>query len=267
MEQLTDQDVVSAMMEEFRRFSPSGAEALIDERDAYLAHGIHNLRMQGKDVVAVIGAGHQQGVLSYLENPETLPAMETLTGREEKRFSIPKLFGFLITVGFLVFFALLVMAGVSNAILLKVFLAWFLFNGVFAAGLALLGGAHWQSATVGGLVAWLTSLNPLLAPGWFAGYVELRYTQVSIADISTLNEILADEEAPVRDLMSRMIDVPLFRLIAVVALTNTGSMVASLLFPIVILPLIGGPFDSVADVTAAMMQGIQNSVDLLTGLV
>ncbi|TQR22045.1 hypothetical protein C9J85_02285 [Haloferax sp. wsp5] len=38
MAELTDGDVVSAMMEEFRRFSPGGAEALIDERDAYIAH-------------------------------------------------------------------------------------------------------------------------------------------------------------------------------------------------------------------------------------
>jgi len=34
MSDLTDGDVVTAMMEEFRRFSPGGAEALIDERDA-----------------------------------------------------------------------------------------------------------------------------------------------------------------------------------------------------------------------------------------
>ncbi|MFB6142848.1 MAG: TraB/GumN family protein, partial [Halorientalis sp.] len=38
LSELTDADVVTAMMEEFRRFSPGGAEALIDERDAYIAH-------------------------------------------------------------------------------------------------------------------------------------------------------------------------------------------------------------------------------------
>ena len=40
MEDLSDTDVVTAMIEEFRRFSPGGAEALIDERDAYIAHQI-----------------------------------------------------------------------------------------------------------------------------------------------------------------------------------------------------------------------------------
>jgi len=266
MEDLTDTDVVSAMMEEFRRFSPRGAEALIDERDAYLAHNILALRQQGKDVLAVIGAGHVEGVKGYLDNPETLPPMESLQGREEKRFSVAKLFGFLLTVGFLVFFLLLLMSGISNQDLLRVFLAWVVFNGAFAFVLALVGGARLRSATVGGLVAWLTSLNPLLAPGWFAGYVELRYTPVSISDISTLNEIMSDEDAPISDLLSRMREVPLFKLIAVVALTNLGSMLASFLFPFVVLPYLGGPFDSLGELTAAMRQGIANSIDLILSL-
>lgn len=260
---MTDVDVVTAMMEEFRQFSPSGAEALIDERDAYLAHHIHALREQGKRVVAVIGAGHREGVERYLEHPESLPPMDTLTGVHSGRFSIFKALGVLLSLGFLTFFVLLFMAGVSNTVLLTVFLAWFLFNGLFAFGLAMLAGAHWQSATVGGLVAWLTSLNPLLAPGWFAGYVELRYTPVNISDISTLNQILSDEETPIRDLMRDMLDVPLFKLIAVVALTNVGSMAASLLFPFVVLPFLPGPFGSVSDVTNAMRAGIQHSLDLV----
>jgi pheromone shutdown-related protein TraB len=263
---LTDVDVVTAMMEEFREFSPRGAAALIDERDAYLAHHIHALREQGNRVVAVIGAGHRAGVEAYLAEPATLPPMETLTGRDDGGFSFFKLFGVLLSLGFLAFFVLLFMAGVSNTILLTVFGAWFLFNGVFAFGLARLAGAHWQSATVGGLVAWLTSLNPLLAPGWFAGYVELRYKPVNISDIGRLNEILGDEESPVGDLLHDMLAVPLFRLIAIVALTNIGSMLASVLFPFVVLPFLPGPFGSVADVTAAMRAGIQHSIDLLLAL-
>jgi len=266
MEDLTDGDVVSAMMEEFRRFSPAGAEALIDERDAYLAHNLVRLRESGRSVVAVIGAGHEAGVQAYLDDPSTLPPMESLTGRAEKRFSLAKAFGFLLTVGFLVFFLLLLMSGIENRDLLRVFLAWVMFNGVFSAGLALVGGARIRSAAVGGAVAWLTSLNPLLAPGWFAGYVELRYTPVSISDISTLNEIMSDEESPVRDLLARMRQVPLFKLIAVVALTNVGSFVASVLFPFVVLPYLGGPFDSVGELTAAMKDGIANSIDLVTHL-
>jgi pheromone shutdown protein TraB len=266
MDELTDTDVVSAMMEEFRRFSPGGAEALIDERDAYIAHNLVALRAQGKHVVAVVGAGHREGIEHYLAHPEELPPMESLTGKESGGSWLFKAFGLLITVGFLAFFALLVMAGVDNTILLQVFGAWFLFNGVISLTAAKLAGAHWTSAVVGGAVAWLTSVNPLLAPGWFAGYVELRYLSVRVADISTLNDLLDDETRPIRDIVSDMLDVPLFRLIAVVAMTNIGSTVATLLFPFVILPLIGGPFDSVGAVSDAMVRGAENSAEAIWGL-
>jgi len=266
MDELTDTDVVSAMMEEFRRFSPGGAEALIDERDAFIAHNLVALRNQGKHVVAVVGAGHREGIEHYLANPEELPPMEGLTGRESGGSWLSRAFGLLITVGFLAFFVLLVMAGVDNTILLQVFGAWFLFNGAISLIAAKLAGAHWTSAGVGGAVAWLTSVNPLLAPGWFAGYVELRYLSVRVADIGTLNDLLDDETRPIRDIVSDMLDVPLFRLIAVVAMTNIGSIVATLLFPFVILPLVGGPFDSVAAVSDAMVRGAENSADAIWGL-
>jgi pheromone shutdown-related protein TraB len=264
IEELTDGDVVTAMMEEFRQFSPGGAEALIDERDAFIAHNLVQLRNAGHDVVAVVGAGHRAGIEKYLENPSTLPPMESLVGTESgSRFSLFKIFGYLMALGFLSFFFLLFMAGVQNTFLLKVFGAWFLFNGVFAFGLAKLAGARWISAGVGGAVAWLTSVNPLLAPGWFAGYVELKYTSVNVGDIATLNEILSDEESPLRDVLSRMLDVPLFRLIAIVAMTNVGSMIASFAFPFVVLPLLGSQVGGVDQITDWMIQGAQNSADLI----
>ena len=274
LSELTDADVVTAMMEEFRRFSPGGAEALIDERDAYIAHQLVALREAGKSVVAVVGAGHREGIERYLDAPETLSDPDTLTGTQESGFSAYKLFGYLFTLGFVVFFGLLVVAtvtgvdGASGGLLARLFGAWFLVNAVFSAALAKVAGAHWQSASVGGAVAWLTSVNPLLAPGWFAGYVELRYVNVNVADISTLNEIVSDEERPVRELLADLKAVPLFRLIAVVALTNIGSFVGSILFATVLIPYlfaeqVGGP----DDIARLMLAGARNSIDLLVGLV
>jgi pheromone shutdown protein TraB len=267
IESLTDTDVVTAMMEEFRRFSPGGAEALIDERDAFIAHRLHALREAGYHVVAVVGAGHRAGIVEYLEHPDRLPPMEDLVGEASSgRFSLYKLFGYLMTLGFAVFFLLLLLGGASNAFMLKVFGAWFLFNGVFAFGLAKLAGAHWSSCAVGGAVAWLTSLNPLLAPGWFAGYVELRYETVNVADISRLNEILGDEESPIRDLVARLFEVPLFKLIMIVAMTNIGSFIASMLFPFVVLPWLAPEVGGLEGVVDLMWQGLNNGIDILTGL-
>ncbi|MFB6112145.1 MAG: TraB/GumN family protein [Halobacteriaceae archaeon] len=266
IDELTDTDVVSAMISEFRKFSPGGAEALIDERDAYIAHELVALRDAGADVVAVVGAGHQAGVESYLERPTDLPPRETLVGRESGGIPVARIAGALFSLSFVALFGLLVMADIGTGVLLRVVAAWVLYNGLFALGLAKVAGARWDSAGVGGAVAWLTSLNPLLAPGWFAGYVELHHRSVRISDIGRMNELLTDEDRPLGDLVRELFDVPLFRLVAVVSMTNIGSLIASLSFPVVVLPLLGGPFDSVDEVTAALSTGLANTIDLLLSL-
>ena len=263
MDELTDADVVSAMMEEFRRFSPGGAQALIDERDAVIAHRLVALREAGHHVVAVVGAGHREGIERYLTSPEDLPPMKSLVGTRERRFSLYNLVGYAFTLGFVVFFMLVWMAGVRNQLLFELFAAWFLVNGVFAAGLALAAGAHPLSALVGGSLAWLTSVNPLLAPGWFAGYVELKYLDVNVDDIGTLNDVLSDEEQPIGDLLGRMTAVPLFRLILIVAVTNVGSILASFLFVVIVLPYLAADVGGVDGIVRLMLQGARNSFEIV----
>jgi len=270
IEEMTDTDVVSAMMEEFRRFSPGGAEALIDERDAFIAHRLVALREAGYSVVAVVGAGHREGIERYLANPETLPPMESLVGEAESSgvtSYLYKAIGYAITLGFVVFFVLLAIGGASNALLVEIFVAWFVVNAVFAGGMAKLAGARWPSAAVGGGVAWLTSVNPLLAPGWFAGYVELKYQRVSVADISTLNSILDDEEAPLSDIVRRMREVPLFRLILVVAMTNIGSMVASLVVFPVVLTWLSADVGGVGAIGGMLLEGARTGAETVWGAI
>ena len=269
MEDLTDTDVVTMMMEEFRQFSPGGAEALIDERDAFIAHRLVALRDAGHDVVAVVGAGHRAGIEGYLANPATLPPMEDLVGRESGR-GLPwkKLIGYGITVAFVSFFILLALAGVENAFLFRLFGAWFLINAVFAFGFAKLAGARWTSASVGGAVAWMTSINPLLAPGWFTGYVELRSLTVNVGDIGTLNDLLSDETQSPSELVSAMLDVPLFKLIVVVAMTNVGSIIASFLFAVYVIPaMFGAEVGGVDEVGQLMIDGARTGAELIRNAV
>ncbi len=268
VDELTDADVVTVMMEEFRQFSPGGAEALIDERDAYIAHQLVGLRKAGYNVLAVVGAGHRQGIEGYLANPETLPPMDSLVG-EEKGSRLPwgKIIGIVLSVAFITFFVLLAMAGVQDGFLLRLFGAWFLINAVFAAGFAKLAGARWSSAGVGGAVAWMTSINPALAPGWFAGYAELRHLSVNIGDISKLNGLLSDETKPLGEIVSEMFEVPMFKLIMIVALTNIGSIIASILFVSYILPQFGAELGGVDGISQLMIEGARNSAELIWGTV
>ena len=267
MEELTDTDVVSAMMEEFRQFSPGGAAALIDERDAFIAHKLVALRQSGADVVAVVGAGHREGIERYLDHPDELPPMASLTGTDTGGVPWAKVVGTGISLVVIGFFVLLALSSAGDDTLLRLFGAWFLVNGLFAVALAKAAGARWSSSIVGGAVAWMTSINPFLAPGWFTGYIELQYNPVNVSDISTLNEILADEERPIPDLVSDLFAVPLFRLIMIVAATNIGSIVASVLFVAYLLPLFALDLGGAAGVTRLLFEGAQNGWEILWGTI
>lgn len=258
-----DADVVETLIEEFRNFSPRGAEALIDERDAYIAANLVELRRRGHKVVAVVGAGHRAGIERYLAEPETLPDIETLEGTDSgRRFSLFKVVGYLVSIFVILMFVLLFMAGADDAFLAQLAFYWFIVNGVPAFVGALLAGGHLPSALAGGSLAWMTSLNPALAPGWFAGYVELKYRDVSVQDIDEINEILGDATASTRELLSRMYAVETFKLLLVVALTNIGSLIGTAVFLFVVLPIVGAD----VNMTELLRQGMTNSWNELVGL-
>jgi HSP20 family molecular chaperone IbpA len=65
-----EEDRVDGYVDDLREFSPGGARVIIDERDAYMASRL--LKLDGK-VVAVVGAGHEDGIRNYLENPDEIP--------------------------------------------------------------------------------------------------------------------------------------------------------------------------------------------------
>jgi len=264
IEEIAQGDMVETLIEEFRAFSPQGAEALIDERDAFIASKLVALREADKKVVAVIGAGHRAGIQAYLDNPETIPDIEEISSTGGgRRFSIFKIVGYLISIFVVVMFILLFMAGADNRFLAELAFYWFIINGVPAFLGAMLGGAHLPSALVGGGLAWMTSINPALAPGWFAGYVELRYRDISVTDIDEINEILADVDASARELISRIYGVDTFKLLLVVALTNLGSIIGTFFFLFVVLPVIGAD----VDMTEMLRQGMTNSWNQIVDLV
>jgi pheromone shutdown protein TraB len=173
-----------------------------------------------------------------------------------------KAIGYVVSAFVILMFVLLFMAGADNAFLAQLAAYWFVVNGVPAFVGALLGGGHLRSALVGGSLAWMTSLNPALAPGWFAGYVELRHRDVSVQDIDEINEILGDAQASVRELFGRMYAIETFKLLLVVALTNLGSLIGTFFFLFVVLPIVGAD----VDMTALLREGMTNSWNELVGL-
>jgi pheromone shutdown-related protein TraB len=70
LRRIRQQDVLSELMAELGAAMPALKRVLIDERDAYLAQKIRDA--EGERVVAVVGAGHVQGMLSALKAERTI---------------------------------------------------------------------------------------------------------------------------------------------------------------------------------------------------
>lgn len=247
---LTQQDVLSAALEEFRRFSPHGAQALIDERDAFIAHRLLALSRRNERILGVVGAGHVQGVLRYLQAPETLPPMESLTG-EPKTRPWARILGFGIAILFIILLILIGFSGVGLPVLGLALLYWVLINGVPSALCALLAGGHPLSALTAFGVSWLTSLNPLMAAGWFAAITEARIRKPSTADFRGI----VDAES-----FSALWRVPLFRVVLVAALTNLGSTIGTIAYFLFIFPVLG------IDPGIVIVQGAENFLQFVLGL-
>lgn len=255
LDRLTDDDVVTQLMKELREFSPGAATALLDERDAYIARSLLGLQIKtfksvtqdsyhtletwdqtapsekGK-IVAVVGAGHVTGIKKFLSQPELIPTKEELCALPKKRvnISIGKLLGVGIGVAFLIVLLAIVFTGISFDVLLRAFLWWFIINGVLSAAGVVIARGHPLSAVTAFAVAWLTSLNPFLAAGWFAGLAEAHFRKPSMEDAKNMLNVDS-----VRELMSNR----LFKVILVAALANIGSIAGTFIGLYVVGQVIG----------------------------
>jgi len=231
IETITDQDMVTMLIEELRDIAPTAAVVLIDERDAYLAGNlIRSAAGGGKKIVAVVGAGHRSGIEKFLKAPETIPAPQTLMELPKKRFGIMKLIGIGIVGIALATFAMLILSGTPLKLLLIAFGWWFIINGVLSAAGAILARGHPYSVLTAFFVAWLTSLNPMMAAGWFAGLMEAKQRNPTTEDFKMLVEVETTGE---------MMNNGLFRVILVAAFANIGSMIGTFLGVYVMMQVAG----------------------------
>ena len=172
-EMLEDTDLLSAMMEEAKAVAPRAGEVLIDERDAYLAGRIQQIRGKGR-ILAVVGAGHLSGIVDNLQKPPQETTSNLANLREEPpKPRWPKVIMWAIPLFLVSVVGWLVYNGETDA-LKETLWYWLAANAALAGiGVALARG-HPLSILVGAAASPITSLNPTLAAGWFAGYTQLK---------------------------------------------------------------------------------------------
>ena len=183
---LKKQDVLSEMMKELGKEVPTLKTVLIDERDRYLAKKI--IDSQGSRIVAVVGAGHVEGIRNTLQGQEAIildelnhiPPVSPVW--KAVGWSIPALI--VGSIGFIGWEKGLSAAG-ENA------LFWILANGIPSGIGGLLAMAHPFTVITAFVAAPFTSLTPVIGVGYVTAFVQAYLQPPLVREFQTVAEDIA----------------------------------------------------------------------------
>jgi pheromone shutdown-related protein TraB len=185
IEKLKEKTELDSMMSELASFLPSVKEVLIDERDRFLASRIY-LSPESL-VVAVVGAGHLDGIEAWLMRLDSGDASSDTAEIEASPppskagkiigWAIPVVIVGLIVLGFF-------KSGTSAS--LALLLRWVLLNGSLAAIGSALCLAHPLTIAFSFIAAPIATLNPFVGVGLFAGLAEAFLRKPRVSDLESL---------------------------------------------------------------------------------
>jgi pheromone shutdown-related protein TraB len=208
IEKMKTEDVLEMLLLEIGESFPELRRVLIDERDQYLAHQIRS--GPGKRIVAVVGAGHVPGIQRYWRSSIDLAELTRMPpkGRFTSllKWGIPGLIIALIVVGFVT------AGGSAGTHMIK---WWIIANGTLAGLGAAIALGHPLSILTAIGASPLTSLNPMMAAGWFSGLVEVFMGKPKVRDFEALPEDISTLRGFWRN--------KIIRVLMVVVFTNIGS--------------------------------------------
>jgi len=186
LRELRRRDVLSEMIRELARELPVLKRVLIDERDAYLAQKIRDAA--GSRIVAVVGAGHLEGLERALAGPrrEDLADLETIP----PVLPVAKIVGWLVPI--LILAGLGALAWIKGpAVAGENLRFWVLITGIPCAIGAALGAAHPATVVAGFFAAPVTSLSPVIGAGHVTALVQAYFLPPRVRDFQTVSEDVA----------------------------------------------------------------------------
>jgi pheromone shutdown-related protein TraB len=183
LRRIRKKDVLSELLEELGRALPALKRVLIDERDGYLAQKI--LRSEGKRIVAVVGAGHLNGMERSLRENRELD----LTELEQVPPVSPawQLAGWAmaaLVIGSIVYIGIAQgpEAAKQNAML------WFLACGIPSAIGSMIALGHPLTILAAFISAPFTSLSPLIGAGYVAAFVQAYVHPPRVLEFNTISD-------------------------------------------------------------------------------
>jgi pheromone shutdown-related protein TraB len=220
IEKLKEGDILESTFTEFAEQSPELYEALIGERDRFMAARLRqeNTNNEGKKILVVIGAGHLDGLAKYLESDQQDPQTEVdelshLPPSSSWIKFVPWLIAAAVFTGFWIGFSR------SPELGWELVTLWVVINGGLAALGALIARAHPLTILSAMVAAPLTSLNPAVAAGMVTGLVESALRKPKVSDL----EALRDDVTSLKGWFKN----PATRILLVFFFSNLGSAIGT----------------------------------------
>jgi pheromone shutdown-related protein TraB len=178
LEEMLKTDALEAVMASMRKEFPKIGQILISERDQYLANKIKNA--PGPKIVAILGAAHVPGVKEEIYKEQDMEEISTVPAAS----SVSKVVGWIIP---LIIMGLIAYGFIDNIETgLRQLSLWVLWTGTLAAAFTALSLAHPLSILTSFVVAPISTLNPVLACGWFTGLMEAAIKKPTVKDVQNV---------------------------------------------------------------------------------
>lgn len=214
IEEMLEGDVLSDLVNELGTAMPSLKRVLIDERDLYLSHKMREA--EGERIVAVVGAGHLQGIKDALTENRTadLDAINSIPPASP----VWKWIGWGIPIGIVGAIAYIGWskgpeAAGDNA------LFWILANGIPCALGAALALAHPLTILAAFVSAPITSLTPVIGAAYVTAFVQAWVRPPVVKEFQSIGEDVG--------VLRRWWQNKLLRVFLAFLLPGIGSMLGS----------------------------------------
>jgi pheromone shutdown-related protein TraB len=211
---IRQQDVLSELMNELGEAMPELKNALIDERDGYLAEKIR--ATEGDKLVAVVGAGHVEGMARAIEEHtevdlaaiEEIPTVSSVW--RWVGWGIPVLIlGSILYIGYSQGFT----AAGENAAF------WFFANAIPSGLGGVIALAHPATIAAAFFAAPFTSLTPVIGAGYVAAFVQTWMTPPRVEEFKSVGDDIATLSGWWRN--------RLLKILLAFLLTTAGSVVGT----------------------------------------
>ena len=213
LQRLIERDNLELAIEDMGKDYPQIAATLLHERDKFLAYNIKNA--PGKKVVAILRAAHTPGVEEEVFKDQDIEELNKIPPKSLIGKLLPWIIPALIVILIVLGFKQSMNTGISQ---IK---SWFIFNSVLAAVFTALCLPHPLSVLTAFVAAPFTSINPVLACGWFAGLVEASLKKPTVEDVNNIPDDIFN--------LKSWIHNKFLKALLVVILANLGSSIGTII--------------------------------------